>query len=151
MVIPIASSPAAVLRKHDNPLGIRGIDHIEFFVDDAERWARFHERELGMCRRAYGDASTGLRGRKAFVVGEGRINFLFAEPHGDSPEAGAIREHLERHGNGVKDVAFRVRDAGAAIDYARAAGASVTRPPDEHDVFVGASIAAYGDTTHTFI
>ncbi|MFN4241637.1 MAG: 4-hydroxyphenylpyruvate dioxygenase [Tepidisphaerales bacterium] len=137
--------------REDNPLGIRGIDHIEFFVNDAEAWAEYHERCLGMCRRSMGDASTGLRGRKAIVVGQGRINFLFAEPQGSSPEADAIRAHIDKHGNGVKDIAFRVRDAARAIAAAEAAGARVVRPLDRHEFFVGASIAAYGDTTHTFI
>ena len=138
-------------RKDYNPLGIRGIDHIEFFVDDAERWAEFHERCLGMRRRSRGDTSTGLRGRKAIIVGQGRINFLFAEPQGHGAEAQAIREHLARHGNGVKDVAFRVRDTVKAVERAEAAGARVVRPVDHHDMFNGATIAAYGDTTHTFV
>jgi 4-hydroxyphenylpyruvate dioxygenase len=135
----------------DNPLGIRGLDHIEFFVNNAEQWASYHETMLGMRRRCQGDAGTGLRGRSAIVVGQGRINFLFAEPQGDSQEAGAIREHLTKHGNGVHDLAFRVKHVQTAIQHAEAAGAKVVRPIDEHDVFIGASIAAYGDTTHTFI
>jgi 4-hydroxyphenylpyruvate dioxygenase len=134
-----------------NPLGVRGIDHIEFFVDDSEQWAQYHERCLGMFRRAQGDAATGLKGRKAILVGQGRINFLFAEPQGQGAAAEAIREHLAKHGNGVKDIAFRVRDAAVALQHAQAAGAKVVRPLDEHDVFRGATIAAYGDTTHTFI
>lgn len=134
-----------------NPLGIRGIDHLEFFVDDAEAWAQYHERLLGMCRRAAGDESTGLKGRKAIVVGQGRVNFLFAEPQGTGAEADRIREHLAQHGNGVKDLAFRVHDVVAALGHAAQAGAQVVRPLDEHDVFAGATIAAYGDTTHTFI
>ena len=134
-----------------NPLGIRGIDHIEFYADDAHGWAEFHEQRLGMTRRAYGDPSTGLVGRKAVLVGQGRINFLFAEPQGSGAEAQVIREHLAKHGNGVKDIAFRVRDAAVALAQAGSSGATITRPLDEHDVFVGGSIAAYGDTTHTFI
>src|SRR5206468_766064 len=100
---PMASmtaTPAHEPAKREfNPLTIRGVDHIEFFVDSAEDWAKYHETRLGMWRRAHGDASTGLRGRKSIVVGQGRINFLFAEPQGDGPEADAIRQHLARHGN----------------------------------------------------
>ncbi len=143
-----SNSPA---QKEFNPLGVRGIDHIEFIVNDAEEWANYHERFLGMCRRSHGNSLTGLKGRKAVVVGQGRINFLFAQPEGDGPEAQAIREHLEKHGNGVKDIAFRVRDAATALAHATHGGAKVVRPLDEHDVFIGATIAAYGDTTHTFI
>ncbi|HEY3837507.1 MAG TPA: 4-hydroxyphenylpyruvate dioxygenase, partial [Bryobacteraceae bacterium] len=70
---------------------------------------------------------------------------------GAGPMAEAIRQHLAQHGNGVKDVAFRVRDAAAALAHATQSGAHMVRPLDEHDVFRGATIAAYGDTTHTFI
>jgi 4-hydroxyphenylpyruvate dioxygenase len=138
-------------RPHDNPLGIRGIDHVEFFVNDCEQWAAYHENMLGMRRRCQGDASTGLVGRRAVVVGQGRIHFLFAQPEGSGTQADAIRAHLAAHGNGVKDIAFRVKEVAAALAHARSAGAKVVRPMDEHDVFIGASIAAYGDTTHTFI
>ncbi len=145
---PAAASGSAA---DENPLGVKGIDHIEFLVDDAEKWANYHESRLGMYRRAHGDPSTGLKGRRAIVVGQGRVSFLFAEPAGAGPEADAIREHLARHGNGVKDVAFRVKDAAAALKAAQSAGARIVRPSDEHDVFIGGSIAAYGDTIHTFI
>ncbi|HQY89033.1 MAG TPA: VOC family protein, partial [Tepidisphaeraceae bacterium] len=75
----------------DNPLGIRGIDHLEFFVDDAEAWAEYHVNKLGLRRRAHTDASTGNKsGRKAILVGQGRINFLFAEAQGSGPDADLI-------------------------------------------------------------
>ncbi|HET6249205.1 MAG TPA: 4-hydroxyphenylpyruvate dioxygenase [Tepidisphaeraceae bacterium] len=135
----------------DNPLGIRGIDHIEFYVNDAGQWADYHEKMLGMRRRCRGDSTTGLVGRRAIVVGQGRIHFLFAEPEGASAAAEDIRTHLARHGNGVKDIAFRVKDVAAAVAHATSAGAKIVRPIDEHEVFIGASIAAYGDTTHTFL
>lgn len=152
MTTATSTPKPAVESKDYNPLGIRGIDHIEFFVDDAEKWAEFHERCLGMCRRSRGDESTGVKGRKAIVVGQGRINFLFAEAQGPGPEADAIRAHLAKHGNGVKDVAFRVRSAAKALQHAVDAGAKVVRSLDKHEnLFIGATIAAYGDTTHTFI
>ncbi len=142
-----------------NPLGIKGIDHIEFFVDNVEAWADYHQNRLGMYRRAYGDPSTGLIGRKAIVVGQGRVNFLFAEPAGDGPEARLIADHIAKHGNGVHDLAFKVSDAAAALKHAVSQGCRVVRPLDEHRLdaklgggsFIGATIAAYGDTVHTFI
>jgi 4-hydroxyphenylpyruvate dioxygenase len=159
----VANDPAHAIPSHselahdipkrtpDNPLGILGVDHIEFLVDDAESWATYHEHRLGMRRRAYGDPSTGLKGRRAFVVGQGRINFLFAEASGSGPEADAIREHHAKHGNGVKDIAFKVRNGPAALQAAAKAGAKVVRTLDQHSNFIGGSIAAFGDTIHTFI
>ncbi|HYG74003.1 MAG TPA: 4-hydroxyphenylpyruvate dioxygenase [Planctomycetota bacterium] len=137
--------------KGHNPLGVKGIDHIEFFVDDVEKWAEFYTTKFGMYRRCAGDPSTGLKGRKAVVVGQGRVNFLFAEAAGSGPEADAIREFVTKHGCGVRDLAFRVNDTALALQKASEAGARIVRPLDEHDIFVGGTIAAYGDTVHTFI
>jgi 4-hydroxyphenylpyruvate dioxygenase len=134
-----------------NPLGIKGVDHLEFFVDNVDNWSDWHENKMGMYRRAAGDPSTGLKGRKAVICGQGRVNFLFAEPAGDSPEARVIREHLDKHGNGVRDIAFRVKDVATAVEHARKAGAKIVREIDDHGSFIGATIAAYGDTVHTFI
>ncbi len=134
-----------------NPLGIRGIDHLEFLVDDVEKWAEYHVEKLGLCRRAEGDTSTGLKGRRAIVVGQGRVNFLFAQPEGDGPEADAIRAYLDLHGCGVKDIAFRVDDVPAALRTAEERGARIVRPLDTTEGFTAGSIAAYGDTVHTFV
>lgn len=134
-----------------NPLGVRGIEYIEFHVDDVEAWAQYHEQRLGMRRRAQGDVCTGLAGRRAVVVGQGRINLLFAQAEGDSPEAQALRDHVQTHGNGVKDIAFRVVDASVAIQRAQSAGARVVRPVQNQGFFASGAIAAYGDTTHTFV
>lgn len=135
-----------------NPLGVRAIDHVEFFVDDVDKWADFHVNTMGLCRRAEGDTTTGLKGRRAIVVGQGRVNFLFAEPAGDgTPESDAIQAFIDLHGCGVKDLAFRVDSVEQALAHAKQVGCNVVRPLDQGDGFTAGSIAAYGDTTHTFI
>lgn len=134
-----------------NPLGIKGIDHIEFIVDAADRWRDFFVQKFGMACRFYADEASGVCGRRAHVVGQGRVNFLLAEPQGGGSEAALLARHLGQHGCGVRDVAFRVRDARHALAEAARRGAKIVRPVDEHDQFVGGAIAAYGDTIHTFI
>jgi 4-hydroxyphenylpyruvate dioxygenase len=64
-------------------------------------------------------------------------------------------DHLDKHGDGVKDVAFEVDDVVAVYENALANGAEVVSAPhidtcDEGDV-ISAVIRTYGDTTHTFI
>ena len=44
---PIAKKPG----ENDNPLGLKGVDHIEFLVDNADEWSTYHENKLGMYRR----------------------------------------------------------------------------------------------------
>ncbi len=132
-----------------NPLGIKGIDHIEFIVDDANNWRDYFMNNFGMAPRAYADEKS-RPGRRAHVVGQGRINFLIAEPAGKGDDADELREHIEKHGNGVKDVAFRVADARKALEEADARGATVVHGLFERNGFRAGSIAAYGDTIHTF-
>lgn len=134
-----------------NPLGLKGIDHIEFIVDDADQWRDFFISKYGMSTRYYADESTGVKGRRAHVVGQGRINFIVAEPQGKGPEADFMRWHLQKHGCGVRDVAFRTKDALHALNEAARRGAKVTRPLNGDTNFRGGSIAAYGDTIHSFV
>ena len=134
-----------------NPLGIKRVDHIEFIVDRADAWRDFFVDKYGMTVRAYGDAGTGLRGRRAHVVGQGRVNFVVAEPQGTGAEADFMRWHLDRHGCGVRDVAFKVQDARHALAEARRRGAKVARELAEDETLAHSAIAAYGDTIHSFV
>ncbi len=134
-----------------NPLGLKGVDHIEFIVDDADQWRGFFVDKYGMTVRAYGDGRSGLKGRRAFVVGQGRVNFLVAEPQGAGPEADFMRWHLDRHGCGVRDVAFKVGDARQAFAEAQRRGAKPARSLFEDAGIVHGAIAAYGDTIHSLI
>ncbi|HVT71702.1 MAG TPA: 4-hydroxyphenylpyruvate dioxygenase [Lacunisphaera sp.] len=134
-----------------NPLGVKGVDHIEFIVDSADQWRDFFVQKYGMTVRAYGDTATGLTGRRAFVVGQGRVNFLVAEPQGRGAEADFMRGHLDRHGCGVRDVAFKVRDAKHAVAEAVRRGAEPVRNLFENAAIAHGAIAAYGDTIHSFV
>ncbi|XP_060590620.1 4-hydroxyphenylpyruvate dioxygenase-like [Ruditapes philippinarum] len=64
-----------------------------------------------------------------------------------------IGEHLIKHGDGVKDVAFQVEDVDAIYKRAVEKGAIVVKPPsemsDENGTVRYCVIQTYGDTTHT--
>jgi 4-hydroxyphenylpyruvate dioxygenase len=134
-----------------NPLGVRGFDHIEFYVDRADQWRDFFVQKYGMFPRAYGDATTGLKGRRAHVVGQGRVNFVVSEPQGEGAEADFLRHHLDVRGCGVRDVAFKVKDARLAFTEAQRRGATAVRGLFEDASIAHAAIAAYGDTIHSFV
>ncbi|MEC9091825.1 MAG: 4-hydroxyphenylpyruvate dioxygenase [Planctomycetota bacterium] len=134
-----------------NPLGIRGIDHLKYYVDDVDKWADFHERQLGMFRRAVGNPQTGLEGQKAVVCGQGRVNFVFIEAEGDCRTANEIRAFVDRHGCGVKDIAFRVDNVEHAVSTAVSRGAELDHSGESTDDFELGSVKTYGDTIHTFI
>ena len=134
-----------------NPLGLKNFDHLEFYVDSADQWRDFFVKKYGMSLRAYGDTTTGLQGRRSHVVGQGRVNFVVSEPQGNSAEADFVRAQLAKHGCGVRDVAFRVKDAKHAYTEAQRRGANSERGLFEDAEIAHAAIAAYGDTIHSFV
>jgi 4-hydroxyphenylpyruvate dioxygenase len=101
---------------------------------------------------AYRGPETGTRDRASFLVAQGKIRFLLTTPlQPDDPIAGLIRAH----GDGVHDIALQVDDAAAAFAETTRRGARPVRRPEtltgeDGDVRV-ASIAAYGDTVHSFV
>jgi 4-hydroxyphenylpyruvate dioxygenase len=66
-----------------------------------------------------------------------------------------VQEHLEMHGDAVKDVAFEVDDVRGIFAEAVRNGARVIRHPfelsDRDGTVICATIATYGDTTHSLV
>jgi len=80
--------------------------------------------------------------------------FVFSSVyHKDSSEA--MNDHLIKHGDGVKDISFKVENAKAVYEHAVANGAIPVSPPselsDEDGTVILSTVKTYGDTTHTFI
>ncbi|XP_069820109.1 4-hydroxyphenylpyruvate dioxygenase isoform X2 [Dendropsophus ebraccatus] len=74
-------------------------------------------------------------------------------PHNTSNlEFGA---HLEKHGDGVKDVAFEVENCDFLVEKAKERGAVIVKEPwieeDKYGRVKLAVIQTYGDTTHTLV
>jgi 4-hydroxyphenylpyruvate dioxygenase len=64
-------------------------------------------------------------------------------------------KQYEKHGDGVKDVAFTVDDAAGIYKKAVERGAKSVMEPyelkDENGSVIMATVKTYGDTTHTFV
>lgn len=64
-------------------------------------------------------------------------------------------DHLVKHGDGVKDIAFTVEDCDFLVQKARERGAIIIKEPhtleDKHGKVRLAVVQTYGDTTHTFV
>ena len=85
----------------------------------------------------------------SYVLTQGDICFVVTSPlDGDSD----VADHVRRHGDGVRVVAYRVDDAREAHDRAVARGGRSVQEPlrlvDDHGAVRVAAIAAYGDTVH---
>jgi 4-hydroxyphenylpyruvate dioxygenase len=135
-----------------DPLALHGIDHVEFWVGNALQAAYFYRALFGFDIVAYRGPETGLRDRASYVLRQGAITFVFTA--GLDPD-GAVARHVALHGDGVRDIALKVDDAGAAYREALLRGAHGVHAPerttDAHGSAGRAAIAAYGDTIHSFV
>jgi 4-hydroxyphenylpyruvate dioxygenase len=133
-------------------LPLLGIDHVEFYVGNARQAAYYYSKALGFSVTAYCGPETKVRDRASYVLEQNEARYVFTGAMG--PE-GPIAEHVHQHGDGVKDVAFRVADAADAYEQTTRRGATGVLEPtvyeDEHGKIVRSAIAAYGDTIHSFV
>ncbi len=137
--------------QHDD-MPLMGIDHVEYYVGNARQAAFYYSKAFGFHITAYSGPETKVRDRASYVLEQGEARIVLTGAMG--PES-PIAQHVLAHGDGVKDVAFRVPDAAHAYEYATGHGAIGVLEPeiveDEHGKIVRAAIAAYGETIHSFI
>jgi 4-hydroxyphenylpyruvate dioxygenase len=135
-----------------NPLGLKKIHHVEFYVGNAKQAEFYYRKAFGFSRAAYSGLETGNRETTSYLMRQNRVNFVLTTPL--LPEHPAA-EHIKQHGDGVRDIAFQVEDADHAFNEAVKRGATpVTEPHDRSDdngSVRHAAIATYGDTIHSFI
>lgn len=136
----------------NDPFPIECMHHVEFWVANAKQASFFYQHAFGFVPVAYAGLETGIRDRASYVVQQGNVRFVLTSPlHPDTD----ISRHVERHGDGVRDLAIQVPDARAAYARAMEKGATGVREPetltDEHGAVTLAAIRTYGDTIHTFV
>ncbi|KAI8630922.1 4-hydroxyphenylpyruvate dioxygenase [Xylariaceae sp. FL1651] len=151
-----------------------GYDHVTWWVGNAKQAASYYNTLFGFQTIAYRGLETGSRFFTSYVVANNDVRFVFTSPirsyaHLPTDEPISeyelvllkeMHEHLERHGDAVKDVAFEVDDVQAVYDRAVSGpdgvGVSVqpprvSRSGAKDGEVMTAVIRTYGDTTHTLI
>jgi 4-hydroxyphenylpyruvate dioxygenase len=149
------ATPVQVEPQHptaDDFLPLKGTDHIEFYVGNARQASYFYRAAFGMSLVAYAGPETGQRDRASYVLQQGKVRFVLTTALRAESE---IARHVHTHGDGVRAIALWVDDARQAWIETTARGAKSVQEPtetaDEHGPVVVSSIAAYGDTVHTFV
>ena len=131
---------------------INGTDYIEFYVGNAKQASLYYRAAFGFQLIGYRGPETGVRDRASYLLQQDKVRFVLTSPLG--PE-GPIAEHIHRHGDGVRDLAFWVDDARDAHAKAVERGARSVQAPtvvkDEHGEIVIAAIATYGETIHSIV
>ncbi|KAK9371682.1 Glyoxalase/Bleomycin resistance protein/Dihydroxybiphenyl dioxygenase [Lipomyces chichibuensis] len=149
----LASSPSSSYRAYH---------HIKWYVGNAKQAASYYITRMGFHPIAYKGLETGSRAIVSHVISNGRVTFEFVSvlknKGKDQEECFLIQEisqHIADHGDGVKDVAFEVDNIYAVWNYISKHGAKLISFPtelsDEHGTVIIATLATYGDTTHSLI
>ncbi|CEP13299.1 hypothetical protein [Parasitella parasitica] len=136
----------------ENPYS--GFDHLKFTVTNAKQAASYYCTRLGFQHIAYRGLETDSRDVASHVVKQGDAIFVFESPiHPDTMRD--MADEIARRGDGVKDVAFTVKDCRGVYSKAIARGAKSIKEPeeitDDDGTVVMATLATYGDVQHTLI
>ena len=131
-----------------------GFDHVVYWVGNAKQAASYYTSKLGFDYLAYKGLETGEREVASHVVVRNKVILEFQSSYHADDKLG-MGEHLKRHGDGVRDIAFTVEDARLTFEVAKKNGAQVIREPtvlsDEHGEVVLATVRTYGDVVHTLV
>jgi 4-hydroxyphenylpyruvate dioxygenase len=133
-------------------LPLHGTDYVEFYVGNAKQSAHFYQSVLGFHPLAYSGPETGVRDRASYAIRQNKITFVLTTPiRAKNP----IADHIYKHGDGVKVLALKVKDATSAWkETTKRGGKSYLEPKilkDEHGNVVLSGIHTYGEVVHLFV
>ncbi len=131
---------------------INGTDYVEFYVGNAKQAAHYYRTAFGYQLIAYRGPETGTRDRASYLLQQNKVRLVLTSAlTPDHP----VAEHVQRHGDGVRDIALWVDDARDAFARAVKRGAKSAGEPavlrDDQGEVVIAAIHTYGDTIHSLV
>lgn len=148
----MATSTAPSIESTQDTFPINGTDFIEFYVGNARQSSHYYRTAFGFELVGYRGPETGIRDRASYLLVQDKLRFVFTTPLNPSS---AIAAHVQRHGDGVRDIAFWVDDARDAYAKAIERGAESAYEPtvleDEGGKVIIAGIRTYGDTIHSIV
>ncbi|XP_059607780.1 4-hydroxyphenylpyruvate dioxygenase [Phlebotomus argentipes] len=128
-------------------------DHITFWVGNAKQAASYYVTRMGFEPLAYQGLETNCRKVVKHAVKQNKIVFVFVSAY--EPGDTEFGDHLVKHGDGTKDIAFEVDDLSVIVARAKQRGATLVKDiweeRDEHGTVRFAVVQTFGDTTHTFV
>lgn len=143
----------ATMEKATNTLGIRGFDFVEFYVGSAKMFAYWHAKAFGMDIVGYKGPETGNRDRCSYFLQKNKLKVVVTSAL--EPTTTEIHDFVNKHGDGVKRIAYQVDDVTKAYDHAiKNGGISVLEPhklDDKDGVVEEAAIRLYDDTEIVYV
>lgn len=148
----MATTTAPSIETGHDTFPINGTDFVEFYVGNAKQVSHYYRTAFGFELVAYRGPETGVRDRASYLLVQDKLRFVFTTPLSSS---GEVADHVLKHGDGVKDIAFWVEDARDAYAKAMERGAQSAYEPrvlkDEQGEVVMAGMRTYGDTIHSIV
>lgn len=136
----------------NDALPILGIDHLHLIVGNAYQAAYFYRSAFGFAVTARRGPGTGTPDHVSYVLERGEMRLVLSSPL--TPEHPTY-DHIRKHGDGIRDVAFAVDDPAATWRAAVERGAEPAYEPsaleDDGGVLRMAGIRSFGDTIHSFV
>src|SRR5437764_6402077 len=133
-------------------LPLQGTDYVEFWVGNAKQAAHYYKTAFGFQSLAYSGPETGVRDRASYAIRQNKLTFVLTTPLRTNDP---ISDHVRKHGDGVKVIALKVKDATSAWkETTKRGGKSYLEPKtltDKHGKVVLSGIHTYGDTVHIFV
>jgi 4-hydroxyphenylpyruvate dioxygenase len=134
-------------------LPLKGIDYVEFWVGNARQASAYYRALWGFTPVAYSGLETKVRDRTSYLMVQNDIRFVLTAP---LTPRGELAEHVHKHGDGVKDIAFSVDDVESAWRETTRRGAVSVLEPTEIDagddgVYRKSAVQTYGEVVHSFI
>ncbi|MES2894318.1 MAG: 4-hydroxyphenylpyruvate dioxygenase [Bacteroidota bacterium] len=133
-------------------LPLLGTDYVEFYVGNAKQAAHFYKTAFGFQSLAYAGPETGQKDKVSYVLRQNKLTFVLTTA---LRPGNLIADHVEQHGDGVKHLALKVKDATAAWQETISRGAKSFMEPtklsDENGTVIVSGIHTYGETIHLFI
>ncbi|GAA2133732.1 4-hydroxyphenylpyruvate dioxygenase [Kitasatospora kazusensis] len=131
---------------------IHGVDHVEFYVGDAQQAAFYLCTAFGFRVCGQGGPETGLTGQRTLLLRQGGVQILLTTGL-DAQHPAA--EYVSRHGDGVGVIAMGVDDAEIAFKTLTGRGAEAVQLPQVHRrgdaSVVTAAVGGFGDVVHRLV
>jgi 4-hydroxyphenylpyruvate dioxygenase len=141
-----------VFSEAEDFLPLLGTDYVELYVGNAKQSAHFYKTAFGFQSHAYAGLETGLKDRVSYVLKQGKIKLVLTTPLNKD---GAINEHINKHGDGVKIIALWVDDATKSFEETTKRGAKAFMEPtlekDAYGHVIRSGIYTYGEVVHIFV
>ena len=145
-------NPDKIFKDAKDFLPLLGIDYVEFYVGNAKQSAHYFKSAFGFQSEAFSGLETGNRENISFVIKQEKIRLVLTSSYKSNS---AVNKHCDKHGDGVKVIAFWVEDATKSFEETVRRGAKPymkpTKEEDENGYVIRSGIHTYGETVHLFI